>query len=356
MNPPRLAYVLAALLAAAAVLAAACGKDAQGSSSNSTASSSQSVTLHLGYFPNITHSQAIVGIANGTFAKDLGANVKLQTKTFNAGPDEVQALFAGSIDIAYVGPNPAVTGYINSKGEALRVIAGATSGGALLVIRPGAGINSPTDLAGKRLATPQLGNTQDVALRNYLAAHGLKPKEDGGNVTILPEANADTLTLFKKGDIDGAWVPEPWASRLVNEAGGKVFVDERSLWPNNQFATTIVVVRKAFLNDHPHVVEAFLKAHVETTRYIQENPAAAENIVNDAIHKLTGQALSDTVITSAWSHMQVTYDPIASSITSSAEAAYHLGFLKSQPDLAAMYDLGPLNTVLGNLGLDQVSN
>lgn len=356
MKPPRLTYILAALLATAAVLAAACGTDAEGSSVSPSAASTESVTLHLGYFPNITHSQPIVGVANGTFAKDLGANVKLETKTFNAGPDEIQALFAGSIDIAYVGPNPAVTGYINSKGDALRVIAGATSGGALLVVRPAANINSPAGLAGKKLATPQLGNTQDVALRNYLASQGLKPKENGGNVTILPEANADTLTLFKKGDIDGAWVPEPWASRLVTEAGGKVFLDERTLWPDQQFATTVVVVRKAFLDDHPDVVKAFLKAHVQTTEYIQKNAAAAQQLVNQGIDKLTGQSLSDAVIKSAWSNMQVTYDPIASSITSSAEAAYKLGFLKSKPDLTGMYDLDPLNSVLKGLGLQQVAN
>src|SRR2546428_7105604 len=244
--------VLSLILALAFV---ACGSQ---SSSNSGP-----VTLNLGYFPNLTHAVALVGVERGTFQKVLGSNVKLQTKTFNAGPAEIEALFAGDIDIGYVGPNPAINGYVKSHGTALRIIAGAASGGALFIVRPQSHIETPQDLAHKKFATPQLGGTQDVALRYYLQQHGLQTVDKGGTVQIVPTDNPNILTLFKQGSIDGAWVPEPWATRLIVEGNGKVFLDERSLWSNGKFTTTNIVVRKAFLDQHPDLVNKFLHAHVD---------------------------------------------------------------------------------------------
>ncbi len=313
------------------------------------------VTLRLGYFPNVTHAQPLVGLARGTFQERLGPNVRLETKTFNAGPTVIEALFAGEIDASYIGPNPAINGYVKSGGKALRVVAGAVSGGALFVVRPAAGIRSPADLAGKRLATPQLGNTQDVALRAYLQAHGLAAREQGGNVTIVPTANPDILTLFQKGEIDGAWVPEPWATRLVQEAGGVIFLDERELWPNGRFATTLLIVRTQFLDEHPDVVRNLLRAHVETTLFIRNNPDEAKRLINAAIQELTGRALPKTVIDGAWEHLEVTYEPMAASVAKAADDAFALGFLgQRRPDLSGMYAVGPLNAVLQELGLPPV--
>jgi NitT/TauT family transport system substrate-binding protein len=232
--------------------------------------------IRLGFFPNITHAQALIGVANGTFQQELGSNVKLETKTFNAGPAEIDALFAGEIDAGFIGPSPAVNGYVKSKGDALRVIAGGASGGASLVVSAASNIKTAKDLAGKTIASPQLGNTQDVALRSYIAAAGLKTKENGGNVTVQPIANADALTQFKQGKLDGAWVPEPWATLIV-QAGGTRLIDERTLWPNNQFVTTNLIVSRTFLEKYPDVVEALLRGEIKVTQYIQANPADAKS-------------------------------------------------------------------------------
>lgn len=254
----------------------------------SASSNNGSVTVRLGYFPNLTHTVALVGVARGTFKAALGPNVSLETKTFNAGPALIEALFANQIDIGYVGPNPAINGYVKSQGAALRIIAGASSGGALFIVRPGANIKSVKDLAGKKFATPQLGGTQDVALRYYLLQHSLQTTDKGGNVQIIPTDNSNILTLFKTGKIDGAWVPEPWASRLIVEGKGQVFLDERSLWPDGKFATTYVIVSKEFLDQHPDLVNKFLQAHVATAQYIESNPESAKSIVNSEIKSITG--------------------------------------------------------------------
>src|SRR6202049_3425384 len=211
--------------------------------------------VRVGYFPNITHAQALIGKATGKFDQALAPGAKVEWKAFNAGPSAIEALFAGALDLAYVGPNPAISGYIRSQGAALRVIAGATSGGAALVVREGSGIQKPEDFHGKRVATPQLGNTQDVALRAWLHAHNLQTREKGGDVQVIPISNADQLTLFLKGQIDAAWAPEPWAARLVHEGDGRIFLDERDLWPDHQFVVTNVIVNPKFLKEHPDVEE-----------------------------------------------------------------------------------------------------
>lgn len=359
-------WLLLTLVAAAIVGAAACGSNSgdksndptPGVNSKASAIQAEKVTLHLGYFPNITHAPGLVGVARGTFAQELGPNVTLDVKSFNAGPDVITALFAGDIDISYIGSGPSINGYVKSNGDALRIISGATSGGALFIVRPEAGITTPADLAGKKIASPQLGNTQDVALRSYLQANGLSaPQEGGGDVNVVPTANSDTLNLFKQGSIDGAWVPEPWATRLVQEAGGTVFLDERDLWPpNGDFVTTTVIVRTEFLNDHPDVVEHFLKAHVETIQWINDNPAEAKTITNDAINQITQASLVPAVIDAAWEHLRFTYEPLASALRKSANDAFKLGFLDEEPDLSGIYDLDPLNTVLQGMNLPAVSD
>jgi NitT/TauT family transport system substrate-binding protein len=314
------------------------------------------VTVRLAFFPNLTHAVALVGVAHGTFKADLGPNVNLETRTFNAGPALIEALFANQVDIGFVGPNPAINGYVKSNGAALRIIAGASSGGALFIVRPGANINSPKDLAGKTFATPQLGGTQDVALRYYLQQHGLQTADKGGDVQIIPTDNANILTLFKAGRIDGAWVPEPWASRLIVEGNGKVYVDERTLWPDGKFDTTDIIVSKQFLDQHPDLVSKFLQADVETVEYIASNPENAKNIVNNEIKSITGQALQSSELDLAFTHLTITYDPLASTLVQAADRAYSLGFLgNSKPDLSGIYYLGPLNQVLAKKGLAVVA-
>ncbi len=303
--------------------------------------------IRVGYFPNITHAQALLGRANGQFDKDLGPGVRLEWKGFNAGPAAMEALFSNAIDMTYIGPNPSVTGYVRSQGQAVRIIAGAASGGASLVVRQGAGINKAADFHGKRVASPQVGNTQDVALRAWLRANGLKPREKGGDVQIVPSANADQLTLFLKGQLDAAWAPEPWASRLVHEGGGRIFLDERDLWPNRQFVITNLIVSPKFLQAHPDLVKKFLRTHVELTQWIQKNPAPAKQILNQQIQKDTGKALPAAVLDDAFSRMQVTYDPVRFSLWKSTQQAFAEGFLgRTTPDLSGLYDLTLLNEVL----------
>ena len=303
--------------------------------------------VRVGYFPNLTHAQALVGRANGQFEKALGAGVRIEWKAFNAGPSVIEAMFADAIDLSYVGPNPTVAGYVRSQGEAVRVIAGAASGGASLVVRQGAGIQKTSDFHGKKVGTPQLGNTQDVALRAWMRANGLKPRDKGGDVQVLPISNPDQLTLFRKGQLDAAWAPEPWAARLVHEGGGRVFLDERDLWPNHQFVITDLIVSLKFLKQHPDVVKNFLRAHVELTEWINKNPAQAKQVMNQQLQKETGKPLAPEVLEDAFSRMQVTYDPIRSSLLKSTQQAFDEGFLgRMQPDLSGLYDLTLLNEVL----------
>jgi NitT/TauT family transport system substrate-binding protein len=348
--------VIVAILALVIAAMVACGGDDEGdrSGGNTVGSpAAEQVKLRLGYFPNITHSQPIVGLQRGTYAEVLGANVELETVTFNAGPSAIEALFAGAIDATYIGPNPAINGYAQSDGEALRIVAGATSGGALLIVRPEAGIKEPGDLDGRRIASPQLGNTQDVALRKYLLDNGLGAKESGGNVDVLPTANPDTLNLFKQGEVDGAWVPEPWATRLIQEAGGEVFLDERELWPEGRFVTTHLIVSTNFLEDHASTVEKLVQAHIEATEWINQNPVEARQLVNKGIEEVTGAALPPEVIDAAWENIEVTHDPMSSSLFTSASSAKELGFIDEVPD-ANIYALDPLNKVLTEKGIATV--
>lgn len=309
--------------------------------------------IRVSHFPNITHAQAIVGHANGAFQKAIGRPI--DWKVFNAGPAAMEALSAGHIDIAYVGPNPAINAYIRSEGAALRVVAGAASGGASLVLHPKSGIQADADFAGKKITTPQLGNTQDVAAREWLVAHGHQTREKGGTVSVLPIPNPEQLILFQKGEIDAAWAPEPWATRLIQETGGKRYMDERSLWPDRQFCTALVVVRKAFLEANPDVVKKFLEAHVEVTEWIKANSEQARNLVNSEIGREMGKPLPDRLLEESWKWFDVTYDPLSATLQRSADSAFKLGFLgRTRPDLKAIADLKLLNEVLVTRKLEPV--
>lgn len=311
--------------------------------------------IRVGAFPNVTHAQAMVGQADGWFEKAMGPNVKIDWKTFNAGPSAIEALFAGAIDMTYVGPNPAINGYVRSNGEALRIIAGATSGGAALVVRGDEAITKPGNFRGKRIASPQLGNTQDVALRAWLKANGLKTRDKGGDVEVMPVANPDQLTLFLKKQIDAAWAPEPWASRLVHEANGRIFLDERSLWANGQFVTTELIVSNKFLQSRPDLVKQWLRAHVALTEWIRSHVPEAKQKLNQQIQKETGKALSPAVLDDSFARLQVTYDPLRAALLRAAQLAFDGGFLGRQmPDLSKIFDFTLLNQVLREEGKQPV--
>ena len=313
--------------------------------------SSAQTVIHVGAFPNITHPQAMVGKANGWFEKAMGPNVHIDWKSFNAGPSAIEALFAGAIDMTYIGPNPAISGYVRSNGEALRIVAGATSGGAALVVRNDSGIQKPEDFHGKKVASPQMGNTQDVALRAWLKVHGMKPADKGGDVQVIPLANPDQLTLFVKKELDAAWAPEPWATRLIREGNGRLFLDERTLWPNGQFITAHLIVRTQFLKAHPDLVKNWIRAHVELTEWINAHLSQSKKLLNQQIQKETGKALPDALLDEAFGRLQVTYDPLRVSLMNAARSAFDDGFLgREMPDLSNLYDLSALNEVLAEKG------
>ncbi len=313
------------------------------------------VVIRAGHYPNITHSQGVIGQATGWFDKALAPEARVDWKIFNAGPSVIEALFAGAIDLTYVGPNPAINGYVRSQGEALRIVAGATSGGALLVVRDDSGIQKPEDFHGKKIASPQLGNTQDMALRHWLNAHKLELREKGGDVQVIPIENPDQLTLFLKKEIDGAWAPEPWASRLIREARGRLFLDERELWPNGQFVTAHLIVSTSFLKQHRDLVKKWIKAHVELTEWINRNLPEAKGVLNEEIRKETGKWLPGPVLDDSFLRLLVTYDPVRSSLFTSARWAFEGGFLgRQRPDLSGLYDLSILNEVLKEKGAKPV--
>ena len=341
----RLTALAAAGLALA--LSSACATTSTRAETTKPVSESGSATapeLRLGYFANVTHATAVYGVGSGVFASKLGTTT-LKTQTFNAGPAAVEALFGGALDAAYLGPNPAINAFVKSRGQAIRIIAGATSGGAALVVRPD--ITSAAQLKGKRIASPQTGGTQDIALRTYLAKNGLKTDLRGaGYTTIIAEENSQTLQLFKDHKIDGGWVPEPWASRLVLEGGGKVLVDEKTLWPEGRFVTTHLIVRTEYLQKYPGTVRALLQGEIEANKQIVADPAKAQTLVNAQLKTLTGKALKPATIARAFADISVTEDPIASSLKTSANNAFATGLVKKS-DLKGIYDLRILDELLG---------
>ena len=359
---------------------------------------SPSNVLRLGYFPNLNHAQVIIGLANGHFQKALSEHstdsgeegdkgTSIKEYVFSAGPSAIEALYAGQIDVAYVGPNPAINGYLASNGEGIRIISGSASGGAVFVVRNDSGIQTTSDLGGKKFASPQLGNTQDVALRKYLIQNGYETVENGGNVTVVPVKPSDILTLMLKKEIDGAWVPEPWGARLVKEANGKIFVDERDLWPpDGKFVTTNIIVRTDYLKNNPETIKKLIDAHIDETIWInntlkdsrtgnftgasgnEENQtnddlgnSGVETFIhsfNDGLKRITGNTVPEDELKDALQRLEFTYDPLERSLFRMADDAYELGLIGrgNKPDLTNIYDLSLLNEVLEerNLPVDNL--
>ncbi|MGH9963687.1 MAG: ABC transporter substrate-binding protein [Nitrososphaeraceae archaeon] len=355
---------------------------------------SRSNVLRLGYFPNLNHAQVIIGLANGHFQKALSENstssgdedISIKEYVFSAGPSAIEALYAGQIDVAYVGPNPAMNGYLASNGEGIRIISGSASGGAVFVVRNDTAIQSTNDFGGKKFASPQLGNTQDVALRKYLIQNGYETVENGGNVTVVPVKPSDILTLMLKKEIDGAWVPEPWGARLVKESNGKIFVDERDLWPpDGKFVTTNIIIRSDYLKNNPETIKKLINAHIDETIWINDtlqnlrngdvNGASGnrenqsnddlDNVgveafihsFNDGLKRITGNTVPEDELNDALRRLEFTYDPIEQSLFRMADDAYDLGLIGrgNEPDLTNIYDLGLLKQVLEerNLPVDK---
>lgn len=312
----------------------------------------QATELRLGHFPNVTHAQALMAKASGDFEKAVGVPIKWTV--FNAGPSAVEALFADAIDATFIGPNPAVNGFIKSEGESFVIVAGGASGGAALVVRPDSNIATDKDFDGKTIATPQLGNTQDVAARAWFAKQGYKFAEKGGTLTVMPLANPDQLLMMQKKEIDGAWTVEPWVSRLEKDGGGKVFLEESSLWPEGRYVTTHLIVSRKFLAKNPELVKKLLQAHVEITQKLNADKAVAAAVVNEQIKKDTGKALDPEVIQKAFQRVEFTWDPVSSSLFKSAQDAFEAGFLKESPKLDGIYSLSILNEVLKEKGLPEV--
>ncbi|MDH6567014.1 NitT/TauT family transport system substrate-binding protein [Streptomyces sp. SAI-117] len=301
-------------------------------------------SVKIGYFGNLTHGTALVGVDKGFFQKELGAT-KASYATFNAGPSEIEALNSKSIDIGWIGPSPAINGYVKSGGKSLKIIGGSASGGVKLVVNPDK-IKSLKDVKGKKIATPQLGNTQDVAFLNWISEQGWKvdAQSGKGDVTVVRTDNKITPDAYKSGSIDGAWVPEPTASKLVAE-GAKVLLDESSLWPDKKFVITNIIVRQDFLKEHPKAVEAVLRASVEANKWINANPDEAKAAANKQLEADSGKALKPAVLDPAWKSIQFTDDPLAATLDTEAEHAVKAGLLE-KPDLNGIYDLTILNKVL----------
>jgi NitT/TauT family transport system substrate-binding protein len=356
----RASTLLAAVAAVSALTLAACSSSSGGSASGSglPSAGSELTTLRVGFFPNLTHAPAYVALQEGYFKDDLGTlGIKVAPTLFNAGPDAVTALFSNSVDIAYVGPNPTVSAWTQSKGESIKVISGAASGGASFVVAKD--ITSAKDLTGKTLASPQLGNTQDVALKYWLNQNGQQVNSDGsGTVTVSNESNSDIVTSFSTGDIAGAWVPEPYVQSMLAE-GGHVLVNENDLWPGGKFVTTNIVVRSQFLLDHPDVVQEFLKANEQALAFIKKDPTQAQADFNSGLLALTGSSIDTSILPKAWDQITFTDDPLKATLVESAAHAVSIGLLdQSAIDGAGgfdpLYDLTLLNKLRAKAGLPPV--
>ena len=358
------AAALAGLTAVALLSACRYGSKAADSGSGGSADTAaatgasgaklSSPTVKIGYFANLTHGTPLVGLQEGILQKELGAT-QIKTQVFNAGPAEIEALNAGSIDIGWIGPSPAINGYTKSDGKSLKIIGGSASGGVKLVVNPEK-ISSLDDLRGKKIATPQLGNTQDVALLNYLAGKGFKvdAASGAGDVSVVRTDNKVTPDAYRQGSVDGAWVPEPTASKLVT-LGAKVLLNEKDVWPDKKFVITNLIVSQKFLKEHPDVVEAVLRGSVNTNAFIKANPDKAKADANEAIRKEAGNALEPAVLDPAWADIDFLDDPLAGTLQAEADHAVTAGLLK-KPNLNGIYDLTLLNKVLAAKGQAPVAD
>lgn len=290
--------------------------------------------LKLGYFANLSHAQAVLGVESGAYAQAV-APCRLETKIFNAGPSLIEALNAGEIDVGYVGPGPALNAWIKSKGLGLRIISGGAANGVVLVVSAQSGITKLAELKGRRLATPQLGNTQDIAARWQLKFALQQDNLDN----VLPIPNAEQLKMMERGQIDAAWSPEPWATRLIHEAGGKLLLEEKDLWPHKEFSLTVVITRPEFLAAHPQEIAALLKQHARLTGELNSEPDKLVPALAAEISKLAGKTIKATLISNALKRVKFTNDPMPDSLKIQAEHAFDLGLYKEAGDLRGMVDV-----------------
>jgi NitT/TauT family transport system substrate-binding protein len=355
----RRTMAAAAVAAAVTVLAAGCGSSAPSSSSGSggssgSATSAKKVTLRLGFLENITHASALIAIKQGYFTKELGPNVTLKLTPFSTGTEEATALLAGQLDAAYVGPNPAIKAWQTSDGKEISVISGSASGGAALVVKNG--ITAPAQLKGQKLATPSLGNTQDVSLRHWLKTKGLtSTSTGGGDVPITPiTPNSDAVLAFKSGSIAGGWEPAPYDAEMVAD-GGHELVNEASLWPQGQFVTTELVATQSFIKANPTVISGLLKGQIDANNFIKANKTQAESVANAELAAVSGKSLKPAIVAASFDQITFTNDPIGPSLITDASNAVGVGLLKPVTNLSAIYDLGPLNKLLTAAGQPQVS-
>lgn len=343
-RPVRALAAMAALTMGAAGLVSCSSGDAEAAAATE---------LRLGYFANVTHGPALVGVSEGIIQEQLG-DTELSTEIFNAGPAAIEALSAGAIDATYIGPNPSINTFIQSGGTSANVVSGATSGGAALVVRDG--IDDVEDLRGTTLATPQLGNTQDVALRSWLEENGLETDTSGGgDVSITPTDNGQTLTLFQQGELDGAWLPEPWVSQLVEEAGAHVLVDEAELWPDGAFPTTVLLVRQEFAEANPEIVERLVAGNVAAVDWIEDNPDEAGAAINTAIEDATGSPLPEAVLNRALEHVDFTVDPVAGAFDVLMDHGVAVG-TQQEGSIEGLFALDALNAELEAHDRDPVTD
>jgi len=321
----------------------------------------EKTVIRIGHFPNLTHAQGVIGhgfsrAGKGWFEQRLGTNVEVQWFVYNAGPTAMEAILTRSLDLTYVGPNPAVNAFMKTGGGEIRIVAGACSGGAALVVQPDGRIKSDADFKGRRVATPQLGNTQDVAARAWLLSKGFKVTMTGGDALVIPTANPDQLTLFQKGDLDAVWTVEPWVTRLEREAGAKVYLEESELWKGTggRYVTTHLVSSVNFLQGRHELLGKFVAAHVELTQWIRANPDEARRLLNAELKAETGKAMAEETLRSAWRRLEFTCDPVRVSLFKSAEDAHRVGFLRQKPELDKIYVLSPLNSALRERQLPDV--
>lgn len=286
-------------------------------------------TVRLGFFPNLTHAPALIGLERGTFQKALGT-VKLDPKSFVSGTTLTEAFAAGQIDIAYVGPGPAISAA--GRGMPIQFLAGASEAGAVLVARKDSGIKTYKDLAGKVVSIPSLGNTQDISLRHILKDNNLKAKSDGGDVNIIPIPPADTIAAFAGKRADAALVPEPWGAALEAQ-GHKVIGDEKTVWRGGKYPTTILIVNTKFAQANPALVAAFLKAHTDAVDFLNKSPAAAQAAINAQLFKLTGEKMDARVLQRAFARTKFTTTLDPEALKEYAALNVEAGYARSAPDL-----------------------
>ena len=294
---------------------------------NITSTDNSGNEIRVAFFPSISHAVPIVGIENNIFQENLTEQKIIEVKIFDSGPQVIESLFAKSIDLAYVGPGPIINGFLKSNGQDLKILAGAANGGASFIIQKDSGLDSIENFHGKRIASPQISNTQDVSLRHYLSTHGLEPVEKGGTVFVLNISNPDIYTLFAKGDIDGAWVPEPWATILVEELGGVRLFNESQFWPEKQFSSVLLIGRTNFIEQNPETVEKWILSNQKTAEWINSNPDKTKMIYNEFMQDYMGKTFSKKIVDESFSNLEITSDPIKNSVLTFAERADSLGYL-----------------------------